>query len=89
MAEGPARTLRVLDMGIVSALRSQCLWHGIASGMRPGDPPALSFCRPATPYVSIGFHRAIEEIDLDVVRSACGENTRRLQLLAEQFPHKG
>ncbi|MDH3743960.1 MAG: hypothetical protein OES47_02530 [Acidobacteriota bacterium] len=40
--------------------------------MSPGDAPVLSFCRPAEPYVSIGFHRAIEEID----RKAC----RRLGL---------
>ena len=28
-----------------------------------------------------------DEVDLEVVRNACAENTRRLQLLEEQFPH--
>ena len=29
-----------------------------------------------------------EDIDLDVVRHACAARTRRLRLLAEQFPHR-
>ena len=61
--------LRVIDAGSVSAVRSQSLWHGIASAMRPGDLPVLSFCRPSEPYVCIGFHRQINELDLP----ACGE----------------
>ncbi len=63
------RELRVIDAGRVPAPRSQSLWHGIASAMRPGDPPVLSFCRPAEPYVCIGFHRLLSELDL----AACAE----------------
>lgn len=63
------RQLRVIDAGRVPALRSQSLWHGIASAMRPGDPPVLSFCQPAEPYVCIGFHRLLSELDL----AACAE----------------
>ena len=60
--------LRVIDAGTVSALRSQSLWHGIASAMGPDDGPVLSLCRPAEAYVSIGYHRRLEEIDLDACR---------------------
>jgi lipoate-protein ligase A len=62
---GTAPQLRVIDIGCVPAARSQSLWHGIASAMRPDDVPVLSFCRPADPYVCIGFHRRLDELDLD------------------------
>ena len=64
-----APELRVIDAGHVPATRSQSLWHGIASAMRPDDRPVLSFCRPADPYVCIGFHRRLSELDL----TACSE----------------
>lgn len=60
--------LRVIDAGYVSPLRSQALWHGIADAMSPGDDPVLSFCRPSEPYVCVGYHRRLEELDLDACR---------------------
>jgi len=59
--------LRVIDTGEVGALRSQALWHGLAQAMTPGADPVLSFCRPADPYVGIGYHRRLDEVD----RAAC------------------
>lgn len=56
-------TLRVIDAGTVPALRSQALWHGIADAMAPGDAPVLSFCRPGSAYVGIGYHRRLDELD--------------------------
>ncbi|HET9719636.1 MAG TPA: hypothetical protein VFP55_06130 [Solirubrobacteraceae bacterium] len=56
--------LRVIDAGWVGAVRSQALWHGIADAMEPGDEPVLSFCRPAEPYVCLGYHRRLDELDL-------------------------
>ncbi len=61
--------LRVIDAGRVPPARSQSLWHGIASAMQPDDRPVLSFCRPAAPYVCIGLHRRLTELDL----VACSE----------------
>jgi lipoate---protein ligase len=62
-------TLRVIDAGYVSAVRSQALWHGIADAMVAGDDPVLSFCRPAEPYVCLGYHRRLDELDLDHCRA--------------------
>jgi lipoate-protein ligase A len=59
----------VVDAGSVSALRSQALWHGIAEAMEPGDDPVLSFCRPAEPYVCVGYHRSLDELDLTACRA--------------------
>lgn len=59
-----ADVLRVLDFGRVEPLRSQTLWHAVAAGVSIGVSPTLSFLRPAEPYVCIGYHRRVEELDL-------------------------
>jgi lipoate-protein ligase A len=64
-----APSLRIIDAGTVNAVRSQSLWHGIASAMTEDAAPTLSFCRSAEPYVCIGFHRSLDELDL----AACGD----------------
>lgn len=61
--------LRIVDAGTVSAARSQSFWHGIAAAMTEDIGPTLSFCRSVEPYVCIGFHRALDELDL----AACGD----------------
>ncbi len=60
--------LRVLRFGRVSPLRSQSLWHAIADGVSAGAPPTLSFMRPESPYVSVGYHQDLGLVDLE----ACG-----------------
>ncbi len=56
--------LRVIDQGLVSAARSQALYHGIAEAMRPGDAPVLTLVGPREPYVCIGVHQDLEtEVD--------------------------
>jgi lipoate---protein ligase len=62
--------MRVIDFGTVKPLRSQTVWHALCRAMRPGDAPVLSFVRPAEPYVSIGYHRDIAEVDTDYCRAA-------------------
>jgi lipoate-protein ligase A len=66
-AGGP---LRVIDFGTAAPLRSQTLWHAVAYGVSGGAAPTLSFVRPSDPYVSIGYHRRLDEVDLD----ACAAN---------------
>lgn len=64
----PADTLRVIDFGRVSPLRSQTLWHAVAHGVSAGAPPTLSFVRPSAPYACVGFHRSLDEVDLEACR---------------------
>ncbi|MHB8612997.1 MAG: lipoate--protein ligase family protein [Candidatus Dormibacteraceae bacterium] len=71
--------LRVIDAGPVPVARSQSLWHGIASAMRPTDRPVLSFCRPWGAYVCIGLHRRLTELDL-VACTAMGLPVIRRQI---------
>ncbi len=63
-----AETLRVIDFGPSSPLRSQTLWHAIAYGVSVGAPATLSFTRPAAPYVCLGYHRGLDELDADYCR---------------------
>ena len=58
------------DLGRTSPLRSQTLWHALAYGVSAGAPPTLSFMRPSGPYVGLGYHRRLEEADLDACRHA-------------------
>jgi len=60
--------LRVVDAGAVGAARSQALWHGIASAMAPDARPTLSFCRSTEPYVCLGYHHPLADIDRDACR---------------------
>ncbi|MHB1433848.1 MAG: lipoate--protein ligase family protein, partial [Streptosporangiaceae bacterium] len=61
--------LRVIDFGQVTPLRSQTLWHAIGYGVSAGEPPTLSFARPSAPYVCLGYHRDLAEIDHDYCRA--------------------
>lgn len=61
--------LRVIDFGAVTPLRSQTLWHAVAYGVSEGAEPTLSFARPARPYVCLGYHRRLEEVDLGRCRA--------------------
>ena len=60
-----AEPLRVIDFGCSQPLRSQTLWHAIGYGVSAGAAGALSFTRPAAPYVCLGYHRGIDEVDHD------------------------
>ncbi len=57
--------MRTIDFGATSAVRSQSVWHGLAAAMRPDDEPVLSFVQPAEPYVCLGYHRDIAEVDTE------------------------
>ncbi|MEC3862802.1 lipoate--protein ligase [Mesobacterium sp. TK19101] len=60
--------LRVLDFGLVSALRSQAVYHGLAETVTAESDPMLSLASPETPYVCVGLH---QEIDREVDTAYC------------------
>jgi lipoate---protein ligase len=56
--------LRLLDLGGVSGLRSQALYHALCYSVSEGMPPTLAVLYPTQPYACIGYHRALDaEID--------------------------
>ncbi|MGA2529689.1 MAG: hypothetical protein ABSG36_11065 [Acidimicrobiales bacterium] len=72
------KTLRVIDFGPVSPLRSQTTYHAIAYGVSAGAPPTLSFARPTASYVCLGYHRSLSEVDRDYCRASGLEILRRM-----------
>ncbi|MBI4924184.1 MAG: lipoate--protein ligase family protein [Devosia nanyangense] len=63
--------LRVLDFGIVPALRSQAVYHGIAETITAESDPVLSLASPETPYVCVGIHQEVaKEVDEEYCASA-------------------
>lgn len=56
--------LRILDFGLVSALRSQAVYHGLAETVTAESLPMLSLASPDKPYVCVGLHQEIaREVD--------------------------
>jgi lipoate-protein ligase A len=56
--------MRVLDFGLVPALRSQAIYHGIAHSLGADDDPVLTIVSPEEPYVCVGMHQEIgKEVD--------------------------
>lgn len=62
--------LRVIDFGLVSALRSQAVYHGLAETIGEDSDPFLLLVSPDTPYVCVGMH---QEIAREVDEAYCAE----------------
>jgi len=63
--------IRVLDMGLVSPLRSQAIYHGVAYAMTPETPDTIILVSPDVPYVCIGYH---QELEKEVDTAYCAEH---------------
>ena len=53
--------VRILDLGAVSYMRSQALYHAVAHRMRESSPDTIILCHPLEPYLCIGFHQKFYE----------------------------
>ncbi len=63
-------TVRLLDIGKVSPVRSQTVYHAAAYAMTENTPDTLILVSSAQPYVCIGFHQDLEkEVDLEYCHS--------------------
>ncbi len=62
--------VRLLDLGQVSYLHSQTVYHGVAYTMNEASPDTISLMSPAEPYVCVGYHQEVEkEIDVEYCRA--------------------
>jgi len=58
-------TIRLLDLGTVSPLRSQAIYHGLAEALTEDSPDTIALLSPASAYFCAGFHQnPAEELDL-------------------------
>ncbi|MEK7701907.1 MAG: lipoate--protein ligase family protein, partial [candidate division NC10 bacterium] len=61
--------IRRFDLGFVTPLRSQAIYHGLAAAMDEGSPDTIVFCAPAGPCFCVGYHQnAGEVLDLALCR---------------------
>jgi lipoate-protein ligase A len=62
--------VRLLDLGAVSYLESQTIYHAVAHAMDNATPNTIALVSPDRPYVCIGYHQDLnKEIDLEYCRS--------------------
>jgi lipoate-protein ligase A len=54
--------MRRLDLGVVSPLRSQAVYHGLAAALEAGTPDTVVFCSPAAPYFCVGYHQRADAV---------------------------
>jgi lipoate-protein ligase A len=58
--------IRLLDLGHVSPLRSQTIYHGLAYARTDETPDTVVLVTPREPYACVGLHQDLEyEVDLD------------------------
>ncbi len=61
--------IRILDLGLVSPMRSQAIYHGVAYALTPDTPDTVILVGPTDPYVCIGYHQELDkEVDVDYCR---------------------
>ncbi len=64
------KPVRLLDLGCVSYLRSQAVYHAVAEAMTEGAPDTVILLWPDRPYFCVGFHQdPRQELDLDFCRA--------------------
>lgn len=61
--------IRLLDLGTVSPIRSQSIYHAVGYALGADSPDTILLVSPDAPYVSIGRHQDAErEVDLEYCR---------------------
>ncbi len=65
------RTIRLLELGSVPAVRSQACYHAAAYSLDEGTPDTVILVSPSEPYVCVGYH---QEVDREVDRAYCREH---------------
>src|SRR3989304_5554745 len=63
-------TIRLLNLGKVSYLHSQTIYHAVAHAMDESSPDTITLMTPDRPYVCIGYHQdAARDVDLGFCRA--------------------
>jgi lipoate-protein ligase A len=62
-------SIRLLDLGYVSPLHSQTIYHAVGHALDAAAPGNIILVSSERPYVCVGYHQALEkEVDLDYCR---------------------
>ncbi|ACF12596.1 biotin/lipoate A/B protein ligase [Chloroherpeton thalassium ATCC 35110] len=62
--------IRVISLGKTDAVMTQAVYHAVAAAMTQDTPDTIILTQPATPYLCIGYHQALEQIlDLEICKA--------------------
>jgi lipoate---protein ligase len=63
-------SIRFIDAGTVTGLRSQSIYHGLGYAQTPATPDTIVLVTPGTPYMCIGFFQDLaNELDINYCRT--------------------
>ena len=54
--------IRLINLGIIPSWQTQAIYHALAEQMGEGKQDTIVICRPATPYLCLGYHQVFESI---------------------------
>ena len=65
------QVLRIIDLGEVSYLETQSVYHAVAACMDEKTPDTVILCRPDSPYLCFGYHQSsLQVLDEVAVQNA-------------------
>lgn len=64
--------VRLLELGTVSWIRTQAIYHALAALMTEETPDTLILLRPEEPYVCVGYHQSLNAVLDQTVCKALG-----------------
>ena len=63
-------SIRFIDAGVVTGLRSQSIYHGLGYAQKKETPDTIVLATPGAPYMCIGFFQDLEnELDIKYCRT--------------------
>lgn len=66
---GGMEPVRLIDLGQITAVRSQSIYHALAYAMDERTPDTILLVSSYEPYVCVGYHQEVDkEVDLDYCR---------------------
>ncbi|MDP1546412.1 MAG: biotin/lipoate A/B protein ligase family protein [Anaerolineales bacterium] len=53
-------SIRLLNLGLISPLQTQAMYHALAERMTVDSTDTIILCRPSAPYLCLGYHQVFE-----------------------------
>jgi lipoate-protein ligase A len=54
--------IRLIRLGLTEAWKTQAVYHAVAELMTEDSPDTIILCRPAMPYLCLGYHQLLESV---------------------------
>ena len=58
----PMNPIRFLNLGAISPVQTQSMYHALAERMTREAQDVIIFCRPSAPYVCLGYHQVRDSV---------------------------